>query len=301
MKLKVTFKCLTPIFIGSGETISYIDIILDNKTSYSSQKSLYRISYKDIPPKLEGEFSKLLEKDEAFRIPPLYKKKIKDYSLKKIPLGDSVDNEIIKKIRESESGKLNNQVLINMLPIRHNKPYIPGSSIKGMLKTPFIKNNLDIFKEDNKNIANDPFKDFLVRDSNNENLKINIGDIIVKNIYNEVSNIPSYYQYILPDSTFESHIIDNMNSKYSFDQAHNFYIDVFNKLKNEVYYKDKELCPIPINNININNNEFLVSIGGFGGIHTKIIKETNEKKKSFRRSVKCNMPIGWCKGKWEKV
>ena len=332
-KIKVQFECLTPVFIGSGQQLDYMNIMpyqYDTQSNTES-KALYKIYPENVSYKeLKQKFLDLIKEDKTFLIPEIYGQFIDKYHLKKEVLGDTFDENIFHKIEENKKQNkkretINNQIFIHLFSTSQMGVYVPGSSIKGMLKTPYIKNNRQHFKNDGsaKDIAADPFSRFLVRDSNHHKLQVHIGNIEVKNFpklpkenqRRSSNNIPCYCQYLAPGSSFQCEIQDDLNKPYSFEQAHQFYLSAFEELKDQVYQKDGDLNDVfeaKINQIDISKQEFLISLGGHGGVWTKKClgddmffrlqdKRNVNYKSSFRKSVYFRMPIGWCRGTWQEV
>ena len=325
-KLKIKFECLTPVFIGSGQQIDYINIMPYQSNGH---KALYEIHPENVCQEdVTKEFLKLIEGKKEFLIPNEYAKFVEKYNLDKKILGDTFDKDIFNKIDENKKlGRVNNQIFIHLFSISRMGVYVPGSSVKGMLKTPYIKHNLEYFNERDgsaKNIAKDPFHHFLVRNSHHNKLQVHVGNIEVKNFpkkplrnqfKSNLSSIPCYCQYLVPGSSFACEIQDNLDEPYDFKQAHEFYLSAFQKLKEQVYQRDSDLddtFEMKINNIDVLKGEFLISLGGHSGVWTKkCLGNDNFKrpqdrqlvshKSSFRKSVYFRMPISWCKGIWQEV
>ena len=329
-KIKVLFECLTPIFIGSGQQIDYINIMpyqYDVSNDLES-KALYKIYPENVSQKeITAKFLELIKTHKAFLIPEIYGQFIEKYHLEKRVLGDTFDEDIFKKIEDNKNlNTIRNQIFIHLFCKGNKGVYVPGSSIKGMLKTPYIKNNHRYFKNDGsaKDIETDPFNNFLVRDFHHHQMKVHVGNIEVKNFPKKPlkdhfernpSSIPCYCQYLAPGSFFECEIQDNLKSSYTFEQTHEFYLSAFKKLKDQVYQKDNDLSDafeVKINQIDPLKKEFLISLGGYGGVWTKKClgndkfrrpqdKKNVSNKSSFRKSVCFKMPIGWCKGTWQEA
>ena len=330
-KIKVQFECLTPVFIGSGQQLDYMNIMPYSTNEGLESKALYEIHPENVlQDEVKNKFLELIQNRKEFLIPYEYMRFIEKYNLDKKILGDTFDKDIFHKIDENKKqGEVKNQIFIHLFSTSRMGAYIPGSSVKGMLKTPYIKNNLEYFDRRDgsaKNISDDPFNHFLARDSDHHKFKIHVGNIEVKNFpkkpvkgdsnKGKVSNIPCYCQYLAPGSLFECEIQDDLNKLYDFKQTHEFYLSAFEKLKDQVYQKDNNLddaFEVKINAIDVSKQEFLISIGGHGGVWTKKClgdidqfwrlqdrKNVNHKS-SFRKSIYFRMPIGWCKGTWQEV
>ncbi len=331
-KIKLQFECLTPVFIGSGQQIDHLNIMpyLD-PTNGKNSKALYEIHPESVcQEEITKEFLKLIESKKEFLIPDEYAKFVEEYNLNRQILGDTFDEDIFNKIEENKKqGKVKNQIFIHLFSTGRMGVYVPGSSVKGMLKTPYIKHNLKYFKPKDgsaKSIEEDPFNQFLVRDSDHHKLKVHVGNIEVKNFpdpkrlrrhhnKNRVNSIPCYCQYLTPGSSFVCEIQDSLDKPYDFKQAHKFYLSAFEKLKEQVYQKDGDLSDafeVKVNAIDMSKQEFLISLGGHGGVWTKkclgseSFKRPQDQnfvshKSSFRKSIDFRMPIGWCKGIWQEV
>lgn len=324
-KIKLQFKCLTPVFIGSGQQIDHLNIMPYSNQTNGKSKALYEIHPENVShEEVKNKFLELIQNGKEFLIPDEYMKFLEKYKLDKHILGDTFDEDIFNKIEENKKqSKINNQIFIHLFSTDRMGVYVPGSSVKGMLKTPYIKHHLEYFNEKDgsaKNIAEDPFNKFLVRDSDHHQFQVHVGNIEVKNFpkkpIKEGSNkskggsIPCYCQYLTPGSLFECEIQDDLQQPYDFKQAHKFYLSAFQKLKEQVYQKDASLNNAfegTINDIDTSKGEFLISLGGHGGLWTKKClksqkpQDENKVKSSFRKSVEFRMPIGWCKGSWQKI
>ena len=138
------FECLTPIFIGSGEQIDHINIMpYQDHTGRNTSKALYEIHPENVSQKeVTTKFLELIRSKKEFLIPETYGQFIEKHNLDKKILGSTFDEDIFEKIEQNKKlGKINNQVFIHLFCKGRTGVYVPGSSIKGMLKTPYIQNN----------------------------------------------------------------------------------------------------------------------------------------------------------------
>ena len=148
-----------------------------------------------------------------------------------------------------------------------------------------------------------------MRDSHHNQLKVHVGNIEVKNFpknplkghsKTKSNSIPCYCQYLAPESSFACEIQDNLSKAYDFKQAHKFYLSAFEKLKDQVYKRDhhdpNDSFEVKIREIDVSKGEFLISLGGHGGIWTKKClgdeqfwrwqdKKNVNHKSSFRKGV----------------
>ena len=128
---KITVKTLTPIFIGSGEELNKTMYVYDNKTNKVSiihKERLYSfLESKELFEKFSEDCMK-----ENFSISDFFNGIDYDDSIFKYSL-EYRDNNIINNNKDS----LNS---INTFVKSCDVPYIPGSSIKGAIRTAIIAN-----------------------------------------------------------------------------------------------------------------------------------------------------------------
>lgn len=142
---------LTPIHIGTGKDIApgeYFPLEQDGK------HYLYAVNLGSIPMEEMGETRKLLLSyidsnpigwvtDVARE--PRFIELIKKHARFRSRILDSVYNRI-----SSTWGKSQNQSIISLCHRSHKGPYIPGSSIKGSIRTALLYSKIDIPIPDNK-------------------------------------------------------------------------------------------------------------------------------------------------------
>ncbi|MEI0508399.1 type III-A CRISPR-associated RAMP protein Csm5 [Brachyspira intermedia] len=299
---KITVKTLTPIFIGSGEELNKTMYVYDNKTNKVSiihKERLYSfLESKELFEKFSEDCMK-----ENFSISDFFNGIDYDDSIFKYSL-EYRDNNIINNNKDS----LNS---INTFVKSCDVPYIPGSSIKGAIRTAIIanaiienKDKLKFYMKDKSirqmsNLEDEIIKKYILKDKFNKNKlfnSIHVSDSNPIPIYcdekNETSNffIGSRYDYSLkskdinamsiqleflkPDTIFTFNLsIDRLLSNV-FDIK--YIIDSLNKYFN-IYKKTIDLFS---NALSITKNQYHayrnsenanIFIGGHNGYFTKNI------------------------------
>ena len=308
-RYKLSFECISPIFIGGTEELSYLNIFFNNK---NDQRAMLKIFPELTPPNIQERLLPYLTFPNSLQLHQIYESLISEEP--KLPvktIADSTDFELKERYEKNITS-----INIKLMPSRNDSPYVPGSSLKGMFKTPFIKEEPRPYNLDGsaKDFNNDPFRLVRFTDSLNEKLKLHAGNIEVKNFSTRNPNsIPGYFQYLAPGSTFESEITD-MGDKIDFNQVSLFYLYAYKKNKEQIYRQDidmKDFCnSFETRLMSMNNNQFIASLGGMGGAWTKVIGDTfkfnSEKfyrtsKSSFRKSNHFKQPMGWIIGTYERL
>ncbi|MEM3362411.1 MAG: type III-A CRISPR-associated RAMP protein Csm5 [Candidatus Anstonellaceae archaeon] len=149
----------TPVHIGSGEKISEKNYYYDQKTNefIVPGEELYEILEKTNKIK---EFIESMEKGL----------KISDFLIRNQKVLEELKKTNVLKIEAAEEKQ--NDLMISLLQKTNNLPYIPGSSIKGMIKTAlyyhFYKKDIRLEKilelEDPKYENMHMFNNLIVRD-----------------------------------------------------------------------------------------------------------------------------------------
>ena len=285
---KIRLKVETPIHIGTGEDHYTTDFVIkDGK--------FYLINHDKFFSHLEkvgraDEFVRIATSNNPSSILKI-RKLIKEtfspeFAKAEIEIDEAVAEEIEKKYTEASkvevSGKEVNKV-INRLAIKKTykspltlKPVIPGSSLKGAIRTAIISYILKRKKETDKKLiallkknvkllddktildfktdenlskpktAKDPFRFIKVSDLNPTDADIKIGKTQMYHIKKGSLNLPVYLEYIKEGSTFEGEIkIDkNMAEKIFKDTGFPFEIlEIENLLKLvRIHFYDYVYC-----------------------------------------------------------
>ena len=167
--MEITF--LTPVHIGTGEELNPFDFVIKDKTLYLIDLERWLSDNSDNTD-ISNAFSNKnfadLRKFVADNIP------LEKYARAKIPIES---NKLIEDYKAVLRGlRIENQVLVMPLPrgMKYGKPYIPGSSIKGAIRTAvgsaFVKDAgvTPSDKKDEKifgNIKEDRFKNIKISDA----------------------------------------------------------------------------------------------------------------------------------------
>lgn len=320
--MKLILETLTPVHVGSGETIEPYEYVISDK--------FYRIN-------LEKFIVSLSDKDrETFlKISSENMTLTRDFIRKKADLSFVTEYTTnvtgdVKEIYETKMSDPNNQLSIQTFIKTNNKPFIPGSSIKGAIRTALLYSMVEkpltsteeiekaVFKYSNP--QNDPFRILKISDSS----QISFNDMLVYKVKTYTKKdkfIESGYNLII-EATNADYIdksiqitneiyIDNELKKYTdfidinfkdiIDSCNEFYSTVIqNELK---FYSNEEAVYIYEKLANLSKHldkkSFIMRLGwgsGFDSITINLAKATKEYKKS-RRLIYSQFPLGWVKAK----
>lgn len=176
MNFNIKLTTLTPVFIGSGEVLSpYSDYIYDNGFVYIIDAQKVNKLFKE-NPKLINIFVNGVRKDTN--------NEEDKYTLKKIFQNENIDFKNFVKTKIKVKGDIKN-IQINKFIESGGRKYIPGSSIKGAIRTAIL---FDILNKDST------AKDYFFKQI--ENLK-NIND--KKSLKDEKKKISKIDNKILND------------------------------------------------------------------------------------------------------
>lgn len=138
MNFNIKLTTLTPVFIGSGEVLSpYSDYIYDNGFVYIIDAQKVNKLFKE-NPKLINIFVNGVRKDTN--------NEEDKYTLKKIFQNENIDFKNFVKTKIKVKGDIKN-IKINKFIESGGRKYIPGSSIKGAIRTAIL---FDILNKDSK-------------------------------------------------------------------------------------------------------------------------------------------------------
>lgn len=223
--IKLKAETLTPIYIGTNEEIDPFDYVIDE----NKKLNLLNINiFTDlISNENKTQIKNAVNNKSIDKIRCLIRKSFLDLSeenknkctIRKIDVSD----EFFKKYKEElEKSKVNNVLVIKTFVNSLDKPILPGSSLKGAIRTGLLHSKaisekykqLDLIENINKSNKKDikkyldqePFKSFKIRDTI-LNLKDNptIIDIVERKNKNG-SSIPIYMELLKEDIKFEIEI-----------------------------------------------------------------------------------------------
>ncbi len=324
--MKLILETLTPVHIGSGETIEPYEYVITDK--------LYKINLGRFISSLDIEdrevFLKLSSSD-MIQTRKFIKEKadiseISEYSI-------DVDSEVFD-IYTNKMNDPNNQLSIQTFIKTSDRPFVPGSSVKGAIRTAMLFSMIDKPINDTKDIEknifgfrnpmNDPFRILKISDS----LPIDSRDMIVYatrthakkdkftacgyNILVESTNsdytykIVKIYHDIMIDSElgkFNNFIDINVDKIVS--SCNEFYHKVaqseltfYNSSKTSYAYDryntiEKLFCHLE------DNKSFILRLGwgcGYDSMTINLAKERPDHKIS-RRLIHGEFPLGWVKAR----
>ncbi len=320
--MKLILETLTPVHIGCGETIEPYEYVITDK--------FYRIY-------LEKFITSLSDKDrETFlKISSENMVLTRDFIRKKADLSLVTEYSLnvtgdVKEIYETKMLDPNNQLSIQTFIKTNSKPFIPGSSIKGAIRTAILYSMAekpitfieDIEKEvfKFKNPQNDPFRILKISDS----LSLSFNDLKVYKVktYTKKDKFTeSGYNLIIEatnadyvdKSTQITHVmnIDSELKKYTdfididfktiINSCNEFCSDLIqSELK---FYSNEEVIYIyeQLANLlkNLEKNSFMLRLGwgsGYDAVTINLARAKKEYKKS-RRLIYSQFPLGWVKAK----
>lgn len=312
--LKFKLQTISPVQISSGEELDPFSYVI--KADNTGNKRLYYINL--------YAFIALLNEDDRETLTQLLSETSANNAI------CNAVNFICKTFNEKQHEKAvyTSYIVSNNLYDEYNKklkeknifnfkintnikdgnfiPYLPGSSIKGMIKRAFVfKHDFNRYSEDfqkiekRKQAENDPFKMLKISDSYSDNIELNIGyvrDFALNtlNIENRMINVSA--EFIKPGAVFDVAMVVNTN----FNMANIFRADVFkSEFKNEnsvLYFLNEYFSRLLQSEVNLfsengNNtsNEFIqlynsikkehgdkvtfINIGKYGGKLVKVNKD----------------------------
>lgn len=275
--MKLILETLTPVHIGCGETIEpYEYVIADKLYRINLEKFIRFLSDKD-----RETFLKISSENMVFTRDFIRKKadlsSVTEYSMN-VP-GD------VKEIYETKMSDPNNQLSVQTFIKTNSKPFIPGSSIKGAIRTALLYSMAekpitsieDIEKEvfKFKNPQDDPFRILKISDS----LPFSFNDMQIKK-YTDFIDI-DFKTIINSCNEFYSDLIQSELKFYSNEEVIYIYQQLANLLKH------------------IEKNSFILRLGwgsGYDAVTINLARSKKEYKKS-RRLIYSQFPLGWVKAK----
>ena len=310
--MKIKFKPLTPIFIGSGESYYPMDYFIDDKIYFIDRS---KFNKKIIEKNLFDEFLKVSE-----NIDDLLEFIDENANLDDTYYGVEADNNILEKLLETNSRGIEAFIKDKFL----FTPYIPGSTLKGVIRTALLdyfvrKHNL---KGDIKELEAKIFCGSSKFDVKKDNLKaLFVDDLKPLNFKLKVIN-PLNYPYkkqrvnkipVLLECLIDGEFEGNIRVENRFFRLNNYFDEElsFSLIK-------KALSEFFQNIFAIENKRFKLKPPIFENGNIKIGKHVGAGSKSIRgRKIEIkqirkifdyqlsvwgynNKPMGWGKLKFEK-
>lgn len=318
-------KILSPVFIGSGNKLSPLNYIIKGHFLYKIKESNY-IKY--LLNDNKDRFLNVINSDNIGNINRYYLDNFdetnKDLYYCKLPVVTDFINKYNSIINSYDNQGLIDEFICNSL---NGKPYIPGSTLKGSLRTVILsnllqnQNNYDdrsgdiefsLLKAFNDrgqaSITEDPFKFLKINDMFFEdNLKVCKNENVKPG---RNSSIPEFREILMPSEKtingqiivhkdFETYFATKLNVKIS--NMKEYLIKCLNDFYKPVIITDKaffeNMRGYSINDIITKldtalrlNNKSVIRIGkGQGKISFSIYNQLSK-----TRNVVEKMPLGWC-------
>jgi CRISPR-associated protein Csm5 len=323
--MKLLLETLTPVHIGSGESIEpYEYVISDKFYRINLGKFISSLDVKDRDTFLKLSSSDMIQTrkfiKEKANLPS-----VTEYSM-------NVDSEV-REIYENKMDDPNNQLSIQIFIKTSSRPFIPGSSVKGAIRTALlfsmadkpIKDTHDIEKNVFKfeNPKDDPFRVLKISDS----LPVNLSDMIVYTVktYAKKDKFAASGYNILIEGTNSdytdktvriSHDINidrELNKQNKFDinidkitsSCNEFYQNViqselnfYNSSKTSYAYDRYEMLEEISSHLE-KEKSFILRLGwgsGYDSVTINLAKKIPDPKIS-RRLIHGEFPLGWVKAK----
>ncbi|MFH0775902.1 MAG: type III-A CRISPR-associated RAMP protein Csm5 [bacterium] len=317
-------EVLTPIHIGSGVVIEPYEYMI-------SEDRLYKIDLAELLISLEDtereEILGLLEKDIlGFRGFIRNRVDLSRYSQFSVGVSPEVSRLYKDKLVEFQ-----NQLLIGLFIRSLNQPYIPGSSLKGALRTAVIFHLLsgktgEGFSDrlegnilgclDNRGFLNpssDPFRAIKIRDASLEKDSTAIEEI--ETFRNDGDRLKDMGMQVIkevvsPKTSFETELlIDDdlfrknrdmgrrLNTEIFINACSDFYQQVIDRERD--YFKETEVASNYERFLQLDKGEFLLRLGWGSGFNSTTVNLKMFKPKQIRtrKLVDGHLPLGWIKAK----
>ncbi|MGR3220092.1 MAG: type III-A CRISPR-associated RAMP protein Csm5 [Candidatus Anammoxibacter sp.] len=306
-KYKLKCELLSPLHIGTGDKIDPLHYIIKEDQFHKISLERFVADMSDID---RDKFERLVEKGNLI--------KLRRYVSENIDLetgsiySTSVSSNVLT-IYKSKIGDIQNQLLINPF-IRTqcgSTPFVPGSSIKGSIRTAIIntiagnsglpkpKYPKDEYEFESKVLGckdakNDPFRGIKISDAHLKNDSTIIREIKNVSRRNDGDLQSNNIQIICEmTNSFITGTIVNFETDITFDDA----LFSTNYLSKEItleqvvkscnsFYKDKlddehqkffknteadQYSTMIINNVKTDNNSFILRLGRFSGVESVTI------------------------------
>ncbi len=138
-KYKIVIKTLTPVHIGSGDVLDPLEYVIKDRVMYVFDQQRF---ISNLTPKLRQRFVSYIDEDKMVELRSFIRENFKpdaSYVLYRATVEESVEEEYERNIGDrSLRNQLQIQSFIRPSLVSGNLPYIPGSSLKGAIRTAFI-------------------------------------------------------------------------------------------------------------------------------------------------------------------
>lgn len=322
---KLEFKILSPVHIGDGSELTLFDyVIIDKK--------IYKIYLNEFLASLSGEeLQKLKEYQQSNKLIELRHFIKKNVDCERFKEYESTVSEEVKKIYDTKFNDIKNQIILNPFIRTNGKPFVPGSSIKGAIRTAllnyfdngkggFLKNSKDleghILSATTKNskgelkysMNKDPFRFIKVRDAmlpeNSTEFKL-ITNYRLKNDKLEETGIQIIKEIIIPETEFEVEILidetkhNKINFQLILEASDKFYKEVL-KSERERLFKDYKVIDEFYKRIE--KESYLFRLGFNSGFESITLKNYRNPKNRGHRGwgfskhiIEHKQTFGWIK------
>ncbi len=134
---KFTATPLTPIHIGNGEVLAPEDYLLGGDTLMRFNRSGV---LRDMQPTVRRELEAALDRNNFTEVQELIRSACDSqrHVLSRIGISDASRNDLQMLIKSPESAARKREVHSFVYNPLNGKPYIPGSSIKGAIRTALV-------------------------------------------------------------------------------------------------------------------------------------------------------------------
>ncbi len=263
MKHILKFKVLSPVHIGDGKELEFFDYVI-------KEGKLYKIYLYEFLSNLQGDLlSKLKEyqlKNYIIEIRKFIRENIDIESYKEYEADVS---DSVQRFYEQKFDDINNQLIMNPFIRTDGKPYIPGSSIKGAIRTAVLnhldKGNVDKFIKDKKNsklyegfiisatdkkdynytynMSKDPFRSLKIRDTE---LPSGCTEFMLVSNYKKVNSdlektsITIIKEVIKPETEVDVEFVLDKNVKTKVKLDIDLILEASDKFYKEVLISEKE-------------------------------------------------------------
>jgi len=306
--IKYSLKCeiLSPLHIGTGEGIEPFYYIIKEHKFYKISLDNFLF---ELPSDDRTAFERLIDEGRLNKIRKFIGEKVNvgAYSIYSTDVTPEVE-----EIYNSKLDDIQNQLLINpfVRTAGRNRPYVPGSSIKGAIRTALINqiaqnSNLpkpqsyrEEFEFESKVLGctdakNDPFRGIKIRDGilpsdstiitkvknvtkdRSGNLSPNNIQLICEITYSMISKRPVVFEVelIFDDNLFSTNYLSGDFIIEDIKEACNgFYLDKL-QAEHDKFYKNSIISSssMALLNEEIEDNAFLLRIGRFSGVESVTI------------------------------
>ncbi len=186
--VNASIEFLTPVHIGSGEFVGPHEYYIKDKKLYKLNMSKFISS---LTPEERKTFIDYIDRNDQVQIRTYPKQKANsDTSVLIVEVSGNIQKEYEQKVKDTK-----NSLEIYLFPHEpaHKRPYLPGSSLKGALRTPIIQMFANANKKQVENWLNENLHENLHRkDKNVEHEKKALGIDIREDVFRalKIPDIP---------------------------------------------------------------------------------------------------------------